>query len=244
MKRIVGGRRAPARLAVLAAAAAVAPLAAGPAQAAPPKGGEVEFRYSDPEFAESGNRVTWRWTVHNRGAKAVNDLKLVHTLTPRLKVSSVSAPCRVREGAVRCDYRALRPDGEKSGVLVAELPRDAAGAVEVKGRVTWRHGTAPATDTAAPPAQSTPDAQTSPNTPNTTDTPSAPKEQTAPKQQSAPKEQAPPKGQSSPPAQAPADAGTPVSSVPSEGAATAVAPPEREEGPEPRPNLNAVTQVP
>ncbi|MEW2354500.1 hypothetical protein [Spirillospora sp. NPDC029432] len=198
MKRIVGGRRAPARLAVLAAAAA-APLAAVPAQAAPPRAAEVEFRYSDPEFAESGNQVTWRWTIRNRGAKTVNDIKLTHTLTPRLKVSSVSAPCRVRQEVVKCDYAALRPNGEKRGVLVADLPQGASGAVEIKGRVTWRQGTAPATDTASPAPQA---AQSSPTS------------------------------------------GAPAAPVPNEGAATAVTPPEREDGPEPRPNLNAVQRVP
>lgn len=184
MKRIVGGREA--RLVLLATATAL-PLAAVPVQAAPaPPERAVRFEYSDPEFAETGTQVTWRWTVRNTGDRPVDGVKLVHTFTPRLKVTSVSPPCQARANTVTCDYAKLRAGGVKRGMLVADLPQDSSGTIEIKGRVTWRQAQAPATDTA------------SPTTP-------------------------------------PPDQG-----ATGNGNATGGTPPEREEGPEPRPNGNVL----
>jgi uncharacterized repeat protein (TIGR01451 family) len=213
MKRNVRGHRVPA---VLAAATGVLalPFAAPPVQAAPPAGG-VEFRYAEPEFAESGNRITWRWTVRNTGGKAVDGVVLTHALSPRLKVTSVSAPCKAREESITCDYRALRAGGQERGSLVAELPADTAGSVRIKGRVTWRQGTAPVTDTTAPSGQAAPGGETGGAKPDSGTNPAAPGAETTT-----------PDGSGSP----------------KEGSATGALPPERDEGPEPRPNGNAVPQ--
>ncbi|MFC9970141.1 hypothetical protein ACFVH6_04470 [Spirillospora sp. NPDC127200] len=127
---------APARL-LAAAPLLAAPLAAAPAHADTPTG-KVGFVYSAPEISVDGNNVTWDWTVTNGVGAPVDKVVLTHRFTPRLKVVSASAPCEVLEATVRCDYGRLANAGRKKGTLVAAIPPETAGTVQINGRVTWQ----------------------------------------------------------------------------------------------------------
>ncbi|WP_067477679.1 DUF11 domain-containing protein [Actinomadura hibisca] len=136
MKSILTGR---ARL-LAGAVALAAPLSATalPAHAA----AKVDFLYSAPEISAEGDSVTWDWTVRNSGGEAVDKVVLVHRLTPQLKVTSVSAPCKVLATSVRCDYGRLATAGRKKGTLVAAIPATTSGSVQITGRVTWQRADA------------------------------------------------------------------------------------------------------
>ncbi|MGI5164340.1 hypothetical protein ACQEU3_08305 [Spirillospora sp. CA-253888] len=140
MKSVLTG---PARL-LAGVPLLAAPLAAAPAHADTPAG-KVGFVYSAPQISVDGGNVTWDWTVTNGVGAPVDKVVLTHRFTPQLKVVSASAPCEVVEKTVRCDYGRLANAGRKKGTLVAAIPPEAAGTVQVTGRVTWQRS-ADATD--------------------------------------------------------------------------------------------------
>jgi hypothetical protein len=141
MKSRACGRRAPA---YLAAVAASLPLAAHPAQAAPATG-QVEFFYSAPRPTHSANRISWTWTVRNRGDRPAHQVMLTHTLTPKVRVASLSTPCLiVQGGAIKCDYKTLNPGARRSGTLAAAVPPELQRKVQISGYATWRQPPPPA----------------------------------------------------------------------------------------------------
>ncbi|MFF5260416.1 hypothetical protein ACFY4C_15840 [Actinomadura viridis] len=145
---MAGGRRAPAHIAVIAAAAGASlPFAAPPAQAAPaapapPSAqGGVRISYSAPETTGTGDRIAWRWRLRNTGDRAVNGVVLVHTVDPGFRVSSYGALCAARSGTLRCEYRSLRPGERREGTLVAHVPAGVSGRIQLQGRVIWQQRT-------------------------------------------------------------------------------------------------------
>jgi hypothetical protein len=157
MKSRPCGRRPPVHLtAVAAIAVAALPLAAHPAHArpgqwkgtAPPKGSRVEFSYSAPRA--DGDRTRWRWTIRNNGDRPADQVVLTHELTPKIKVASISAPCLiVQGGAIECDYGTLRPGERRVGTLIAAVPPNLQGRVQIKGYATWRQAPGPTTPATA-----------------------------------------------------------------------------------------------
>lgn len=100
--------------------------------------GKVEFTYDAPEIAESGDTVTWRWTLANTGDEGVDKVVLTHKLTPKLKVSSVEDLCTVKDEGIRCEYGSVDAGEKHNGTLVATLPPNVSGTVQINGRVTWQ----------------------------------------------------------------------------------------------------------
>ncbi|MEU5881343.1 hypothetical protein [Spirillospora sp. NPDC047279] len=162
MKGIVRGRRG--RAAFGATALGLSLLASATPANAVTAVGKVEFTYSAPEVAEAGDTVTWRWSVKNVGGESVNKVLLTHKLTPMLKVRSVDAPCAVTATAIRCEYGTMKAGEERKGVVVAELPSDASGTVQINGRMTWQQGPAAPGGTATSPGSSTAPAVKAPTT--------------------------------------------------------------------------------
>ncbi|GAA2438890.1 hypothetical protein GCM10010191_62680 [Actinomadura vinacea] len=137
------------RIAVLAATAAAGTAATAPPSLAQAEG-RVVFAYSAPVLSPSGDRVVWRWTIRNTGDLPVEGVTLVHRLKPKLKVTSISAPCKAPATGIRCAYERLGPGQRKQGMLTADLPSNVSGLVEIEGRVTWRPAAAPAPGSATP----------------------------------------------------------------------------------------------
>ncbi|MQY06355.1 hypothetical protein ACRB68_44430 [Actinomadura sp. RB68] len=121
---------------VTAAGAAVIALGAAPPAWAEGTG-KVEFVYSMPKVSAAGDTVTWTWTLRNTGTRDLDRVTLEHRLTPRLRVTSVSARCKPAKASVRCEYGAVRVGGRRTGFLVAALPPSGAGDVRINGRATW-----------------------------------------------------------------------------------------------------------
>ncbi|MBO2445760.1 DUF11 domain-containing protein [Actinomadura barringtoniae] len=149
MKGIIAGRTAIGTAAL--GAALLGTALPGHAEARHAAIGKVEFVYSAPEVAEAGDSVTWRWTVKNVGGESVDKVVLTHKLTPALKVKTVDEPCEAGQTSIRCEYGTLKAGEKRQGTVVAVLPPETSGTVQINGRVTWQQGTAPvATDSPAP----------------------------------------------------------------------------------------------
>ncbi|WP_433335269.1 hypothetical protein [Spirillospora sp. CA-294931] len=143
---IVGGRMLTRAAAGAVAVGATLAAAALPAQArtAEPAAAKVDFAYSSPEIADAGDKVTWHWTIKNSGTMDVHKVVLTHKLTPMLKMASVSPGCKALATAVRCEYGLLAKGVSRTGTLVAQIPAEASGTVQINGRVTWQQGPVPA----------------------------------------------------------------------------------------------------
>jgi len=151
MKGIIAGRSAIAAAAL--GASLLGTALPGHAEARQAAIGKVEFVYSAPEVAEAGDSVTWRWTVKNVGSEGVDKVVLTHKLTPALKVKTVDEPCEAGQTSIRCEYGSLKAGEKRQGTVVAVLPPETSGTVQINGRVTWQQGTAPvATESPAEPA--------------------------------------------------------------------------------------------
>ncbi|GLZ13588.1 hypothetical protein Acsp04_38230 [Actinomadura sp. NBRC 104425] len=149
MNMVIGGGRASARAALgtVGAAMAGACLAAGPpacakvepAAARPAAGGKVEVTYSVPRISANGTEVTWRWRLRNRTGRTAYRVVVTHTVKPAVPISSPNRACRkVAEGVVRCAYPSLRAKQSRTGTLVARLPENLEGGVNLAGKVAWR----------------------------------------------------------------------------------------------------------
>ncbi|MFG2660183.1 hypothetical protein [Streptomyces sp. NPDC048425] len=136
ISRMYRRRLVPAVAAMAAAVALLTPSSL--AQAKSLASGKVEFAYTAPEISEDGSSVTWHWTVSNTGDTTVDQVVMTHKLTPQLQVAQVSAPCQVQATAIRCGYGAMKPDEKREGSLVADLPEDLSGSVQINGRITWQ----------------------------------------------------------------------------------------------------------
>ncbi|MFG2003534.1 hypothetical protein ACGFNU_30675 [Spirillospora sp. NPDC048911] len=152
MKGIIRGRAAAGAAALgIPLLATALPADAGTADGAI---GKVEFTYSSPEVAETGDKVTWHWAVKNASGGSVAKVVLTHRLTPKLKVHTIDKPCTATAASIRCDYGTLKAGERRRGSLVAELPPAASGTVQLNGRVTWHQGAttdqAPAPETKQP----------------------------------------------------------------------------------------------
>ena len=118
---------------------------ASPAAAQPapkPAAADVRFVYGPPQISTDGGHVTWRWTLTNNGPGAADNVVLVHTLTPPLKITKLADECKVTKGGVSCSYASIADGAKKVGALEAELTPEMSGTVEINGRVTWQQGSA------------------------------------------------------------------------------------------------------
>ncbi|MDG4858531.1 hypothetical protein P8605_10270 [Streptomyces sp. T-3] len=98
----------------------------------------IEFVYTAPEFSEEGDRVTWNWTLTNRGDQTVDKVVLVHKLTPSLPVTNASDRCTVVDQAIQCEYGSVDAGELREGKLEADVPSDLQGSPQISGQVTWQ----------------------------------------------------------------------------------------------------------
>ncbi|MFD3588133.1 hypothetical protein [Streptomyces sp. NPDC058683] len=122
---------------VLTVIALIGPGAMAPPASASAAGSGVEFVYSAPEISEQGDTVTWDWTVTNRGDAGIRNIVMTHTITPKLTVTQASAGCEIGAAATKCRYGNMAAGGKVTGTLVARLPDEVSGNVEIRGRLTW-----------------------------------------------------------------------------------------------------------
>ncbi|CQR59535.1 hypothetical protein [Streptomyces leeuwenhoekii] len=135
--RMYGRRLGRATAAVATAVALFVLLSSAQATALDASPGKAEFTYGPPQVSEGGDSVAWHWRITNPGDTAVHKVVMTHRLTPPLRVARVSNPCKVAEPSVRCEYGTLQPGQQVEGDLVADLPDDTHGTVDIKGRITW-----------------------------------------------------------------------------------------------------------
>jgi hypothetical protein len=116
---------------------------AAPAAAEPspkPAAAAVTFSYEAPRISADGTAVTWKWTLTNKGSAAAGNVVLMHSLTPQLKIGKTAKECTAGNKGVTCSYGTVDAGGKKEGMLVAVLPRDQSGTVDINGRVVWLQG--------------------------------------------------------------------------------------------------------
>lgn len=104
----------------------------------------LEFSYTEPDIAEEGDRISWKWTITNALDTAVDEVVLTHELAPSLTIVSVSKPCAPVERRATCAYGRLKPGASVTGTVVAEASADRKGRVTIDGRVTFKPDDGPA----------------------------------------------------------------------------------------------------
>ncbi|GAA1185878.1 hypothetical protein F4556_007159 [Kitasatospora gansuensis] len=99
---------------------------------------DVEFVYEAPDISEDGGAVTWRWSVVNNTGSPVTQVVLTHRMSPPLPITRVSGPSEVLGEAVKSRWETLAADEQAEGEIVATMPDDLDGTVQISGRVTWQ----------------------------------------------------------------------------------------------------------
>ncbi|MFC1403262.1 MULTISPECIES: hypothetical protein [Streptacidiphilus] len=99
---------------------------------------DVAFVYEAPDISEEGDVVTWRWSVVNNTGAPVNQVVLTHNLSPWLPVTSVTGPSEVVGERIKSRWATLAAGEKATGEIVATMPEDLLGAVQINARVTWQ----------------------------------------------------------------------------------------------------------
>lgn len=122
--------------------AACAPAQAAPAYAADtaPATSKIEFSYAAPDVAETGDHVTWGWTLENKGGLQADRVIVIHNLSAKTPVRQMSEGCTAQGTVVRCVYGAMAPGQKRTGSIDTGLPGDVDGAVQISARVIWQQG--------------------------------------------------------------------------------------------------------
>jgi hypothetical protein len=120
--------------------AALGETAAAPAHAADQadrsqRAPRIQFAYQEPVVSEQ--TITWRWKLVNIGDADAESVIVVHRMTPQLAVQTLDPVCQAGPRRVRCHYRTVPAGRQLTGRLVARLPENASGNVEIHGQVTW-----------------------------------------------------------------------------------------------------------
>ncbi|MEW1721581.1 hypothetical protein [Streptomyces sp. NPDC093109] len=99
---------------------------------------EVEFSYDPPEISEEGDTVTWTWRVVNNLPEAAEKVVLKHVIRPEIPITSVTGPSEIVGQGVRSQWETLAAGETAEGQIIAKLPEDVSGSMQISGRVTWK----------------------------------------------------------------------------------------------------------